>query len=137
VHLETIAAYAAFPSRKAALLQDTASRDADTSNASYTAPGSVPDVCLQAQLKKDTIMANSNFPQAGLGFYIQSNLTDSAGNTYVANVEVAEVAGAAAALGVHVRTAIRLSAKSELGTLFSVRQDVRAFGWHVGSCFWA
>jgi hypothetical protein len=73
-------------------------------------------------------MANSNFPQAGLWFYIQSNLIDSAGNTYVANVEVAEVVGAAAALGVHVRTAIRLSAKGELGALSSVRQDVRAFG---------
>jgi hypothetical protein len=34
-------------------------------------------------------MANSNPPQAGQWFYIQSNLTDSAGNTYVANVKAA------------------------------------------------
>ncbi|HEY2039088.1 MAG TPA: ricin-type beta-trefoil lectin domain protein, partial [Edaphobacter sp.] len=34
-------------------------------------------------------MANSNPPQAGQWFYIQSNLTDSSGRTYVANVEAA------------------------------------------------
>lgn len=34
-------------------------------------------------------MANSNPPQAGQWFYIQSNLTDSSGRTYVANIEAA------------------------------------------------
>jgi hypothetical protein len=56
-------------------------------NASHASSDSVPNVCLQAQLKKDTIMANSNFPQGW--FYIQSNLTDSIGRTCVANVEAA------------------------------------------------
>jgi hypothetical protein len=40
-------------------------------------------------IEKETIMANSNPPQAGQWFYIQSPLTDSIGNTYVANVEAA------------------------------------------------
>jgi hypothetical protein len=69
------------------LFYDTAPRDADNSMRVMPLPGSVSKRLPASAIEKDTIMANSNPPQAGQWFYIQSNLTDSAGNIYVANVQ--------------------------------------------------
>jgi hypothetical protein len=67
------------------LFHDTASQRCQHLNASYASPGSVSRRLPASAIEKDTIMANSNFPEGW--FYIQSPLTDNIGRTLAANVQ--------------------------------------------------